>query len=75
LNAIRALSRCRLGAKLAWALVWGLIAGLAQGIFSVLVLLTYRACLLLALSVGVVLFALFRIDTGKRARDAENSPP
>jgi hypothetical protein len=75
LNTIRSFSRFRLGAELTSALVWGLVAGLAQGIFSVLVLLTYRACLLLALSVGILLFALFRIDTAKRRRDVESSPP
>lgn len=58
-------------AKMAWTLIWALVSGIVQGIFSVIVLLTYRACLLLALAAGVVLFALFRIDTGKRARDAE----
>jgi hypothetical protein len=69
-----ALFRFGRAAKLAWTLIWAVIAGVAQGIFSVLVLLTYRACLLLALAAGVLLFALFRIDTTKQGRDVESSP-
>ena len=62
----RALYRLRRGARVSWTLAWALISGLAEGLFAVVVLFFYRLCLLLALSAGALLFALFRIDAGKR---------
>lgn len=69
----KGLYRLRRGARVSWTLAWALIAGLAEGLFSVLVLFFYRACLLLALSAGALLFALFRIDLSKR-KNGEDSP-
>jgi hypothetical protein len=63
---IKPLYRLARGARLSSMLAWALVSGLVQGIVSVLVLFFYRACLLLALSAGALLFALFRIDAGKR---------
>ena len=69
----KALLRFARGARLAWTLAWALISGVAEGIFSVLVLLVYRACLVLALGAGALLFALFRIDAGKRKNGEDTS--
>ena len=63
---MKALYRLGRGARLAAALAWAVVSGLAEGLFAVVVLFIYRACLLLALSAGALLFALFRIDSGKR---------
>jgi pilus assembly protein TadC len=63
------------GARLFVGLGWAIVSGLVEGIFSVLVLLFYRICLLIALSAGALLFALFRIDMAKRKRNSEESTP
>ena len=69
----KALYRLGRGTRLSWTLAWALISGLAEGLFAVLVLFFYRACLLLALSAGALLFAVFRIDAGKR-KNGEPAP-
>jgi hypothetical protein len=69
----KAFYRFTRGARVSCTLAWALVSGLAEGVFSVLKLLVYRACLLLALSAGALLFALFRIDSGKRKNGADSS--
>jgi hypothetical protein len=69
----KALFRFGRGARLSGTLSWALLSGLLEGIFAVVLLFVYRACLLLALSVGALLFALFRIDAGKRKNGADTT--
>ena len=69
----KALFRFGRGARLAGTLSWALLSGVMEGVFAVMVLFVYRACLLLALSAGAFLFALFRIDTGKRKNEVDST--
>lgn len=69
----KALFRFGRGARLSGTLSWALLSGVVEGVFAVAVLFVYRACLLLALSVGALLFALFRIDAGKRKNDVDTT--
>lgn len=69
----KALFRFGRGARLSGTLSWALLSGVVEGVFAVVVLFVYRACLLLALSVGALLFALFRIDAGKRKNDVDTT--
>lgn len=62
-------------ARLVVGLVWAILAGLVEGVFSVLALLLQRFGLLIALSAGALLFALFRIDMPKRKRNSPSSTP